>query len=272
MFENFLRRLPYLNNIIQKIYETDDAIDNLRSRMDVTDDLLMQFQQDRNSTAYQSVFDTREPLVSVCVATYNRAKILTERSLNSLVHQDYRNIEIIVVGDGCTDDTEQSVQAMNDSRVRFINLQKRGYYPVNPHWRWMVAGTVPVNYALDMANGDFITHLDDDDEHSQDRISKLVRFIQDTRADVVWHPFWRETVIDKWQLRKSQYFRKNQVTTSSIFYHSWFKRIHWDINAYKYREPGDWNRFRKFVYIGCTSRRFHEPLLKHYKERGQQEY
>lgn len=276
MIEKFFRRLPYIKLIIQDIvnYVSDagDAIDNLRSRVDIPDDLFMQFQEDRNSAAYNSVFDKKEPLVSICVATYNRAKLLTERCLNSLIHQDYHNIEIIVVGDCCTDDTEQRVKAMNDPRIRFVNLPERGKYPENPDWRWMVAGTVPVNYALDMANGDFITHLDDDDEHSQDRISKLVSFIQETRADIVWHPFQRETSFDKWRLKNCYYFRKTEVTTSSVFYHCWFKRIHWDINAYKYREPGDWNRFRKFVYLGCTSKRFPEALLKHYKERSQQEY
>lgn len=272
MLKKFLRRLPYLRNVIQSIYDTDDAIDNLRSRSDVSDDLFMRFQQDKTSADYQRVFDLEEPLVSVCIATYNRAKLLTERCLNSLIRQDYRNIEIIVVGDGCTDDTEQRVNAINDPRIRFVNLTERGDYPVNPDWRWMVAGTVPINRALDMANGDFITHLDDDDEHSPDRISKLLRFIQKTRADIVWHPFWRETAFDKWQMKTAEEFRKSQATTSSVFYHGWLRRIHWDINAYKTREPGDWNRFRKFVYLGCTAKRFPEPLLKHYKERAQLEY
>lgn len=249
--------------------ETDDAIDNMRSRFDVPDTLFMQFQEDRDSAAYKSVFQKKNPLVSVCIATYNRSKTLTERTLSSLVCQDYQNIEIIVVGDACTDDTAESVRAMNDQRIQFINLPKRGDYPSNPDWRWMVAGTTPVNYALDMAKGDFITHLDDDDDHSPERISKLVRFIQDTRADIIWHPFWQETASGKWQLKKSNHFRRNHITTSSVFYHHWLKRIHWDINAYKYREPGDWNRFRKFVYLGCTSKRFPEPLLRHYKERGQ---
>jgi glycosyltransferase involved in cell wall biosynthesis len=272
MFVHFLNRLPYIKNIIQKIYETDDAIDNLRCILDVPDELFIQFQQDRHTAEYQSVFDLKEPLVSICVATYNRSKILTERCLKSIIQQNYQNIEIIVVGDGCTDDTEWRISTINDQRIRFINLSHRGDYPVDPQWRWMVAGTVPVNYALDIARGDFITHLDDDDEYSQDRIRKLVDFIQCTRADIVWHPFLREIAFNKWQLKKSPYFRKNQVTTSSIFYHRWLKRIYWDINAYKYREPGDWNRFRKFVYIGCTRRRFPEPLLKHYKEREQRGY
>lgn len=268
--------MPYLRLIIQEIVhyvsDADDAIDNLRSQMDVTDDLFMQFQQDRNSAEYKSVFDKTEPLVSICVATYNRSELLINRCLNSLIHQDYRNIEILVVGDCCMDDTEHRIKAINDPRIRFVNLIERGNYPVNPNWRWMVAGTVPVNYALDMAKGDFITHLDDDDEHSSDRISKLLHFIQKTQADIVWHPIWSETASGKWKLNECEYFKKGQVTTSSVFYHRWFGRIHWDINAYKYREPGDWNRFRKFIYLGCNSMRFPKPLLKHYKEGEQKEY
>jgi len=270
MFTDMIKRFPYVSKIVKKLSETDNAIDNLRSRFDVPDDIFALYQQDRNSEAYQSIFNKNDPLVSVCVATYNRSRTLTDRCLKSLLCQNYQNIEIIVVGDGCTDDTERRVLSLNDQRIRFVNLPKRGEYPTNPNWRWMVAGTEPVNYALDMANGDFISHLDDDDEHSPDRISKLVRFICETRADILWHPFWQETVTGKWRLKKSQCFEKNQVTTSSVFYHRWLKRIPWDIAAYKYREPGDWNRFRKFIYLGCMCKRFPEPLLKHYKERGQQ--
>ena len=137
-----------------------------------------------------------------------------------------------------------------------------------PEWHWMVAGTTAMNYALDLANGDFITHLDDDDRHRPDRLSKLVQFIQETRSDLVWHPFWRETATRKWQLKSAKYFRKNEVTTSSVLYHKWFRRIPWDIDAYKYREPGDWNRFRKFRYLGANMSRFPEPLLKHFMERN----
>ena len=61
--------------------------------------------------------------------------------------------------------------------------------PTIPEWRWMVAGTAPINLALSLARGDFITHLDDSDEHPEDRIAKLVSFIRESKADFVWHPF-----------------------------------------------------------------------------------
>ena len=63
-------------------------------------------------------------------------------------------------------------------------------------------------------------------------------------------------------------FRKNQVTTSSVFYHAWLKRIPWDPKAYQYREPGDWNRFRKFRFLGARVVRHPECLLKHHRERN----
>jgi hypothetical protein len=72
---------------------------------------------------------------------------------------------------------------------------------MSPEWHWIVAGTTAVNYTLKLANGDFITHLDDDDKHLPERIGKLVQFIQKTHADLVCHPFWRETFTRNWQVK-----------------------------------------------------------------------
>jgi hypothetical protein len=46
-------------------------------------------------------------------------------------------------------------------------------------------------------------------------------------------------------------------------------RIGWDINAHLLAEPGDWNRLRKFLYLGVKAQRVPEALLRHYKERAQ---
>jgi glycosyltransferase involved in cell wall biosynthesis len=252
-----------------KVEHLNAEVDALRSRIDVSDVLFDTFQQERNSKEYQSVYQKETPLVSVCVGTYNRGRLLVERSLRSILEQDYRNLEVIVVGDCCTDDTVEIVSKIKDERVRFINLPERGRYPEDAKLRWMVAGTTTFNHALSLANGDFITHLDDDDEYVSDRISKLVTFIRGNRADLVWHPFWSEKRRGGWDLFKAEDFSKSQVTTSCIIYHRWFKHVPWDMNAYKYLEPGDWNRFRKIKYLGATMLRYPEPLLRHYKEKNQ---
>lgn len=227
------------------------------------------FRSDRASEDYQAVFDNKNPLVTVCIATYNRGELLIERSLKSIINQDYKNLQIVVVGDCCTDDTVDRMSKINDKRVEFVNLPERGSYPEEPRLRWMVAGTAAVNHALSMARGDFITHLDDDDEQPHDRISKLVAFARDKRADIIWHPFRYEKVPDDWHINSAPKFAVNQVTTSSIFYHRWFRSIPWDIRAWRYNEPGDWNRLRKFRYLGVRAERHPDVLLSHYRERNQ---
>lgn len=246
-----------------------NELDTLKAKLEVPTDLYDRFYSDRQSDEYLSAFSKEEPLVTVCIATYNRGRLLVERSIASVLNQTYRNIELIVIGDCCTDDTVQRVSSITDPRLRFFNLPERGNYPQNPLHRWCVAGTVPMNHALAIAQGDFITHLDDDDEFVADRIEKLVEFIQREKADLVWHPFWHERKNGKWALKKAEEFIGGQVTTSSIFYHRWFAALPWDIEAYRYQEPGDWNRLRKFRYLGALLAYYNEPLLKHYCERNQ---
>lgn len=241
----------------------------IRSHFDVGPRVRRLFGEARETPEYQGAYEKRDPLVSVCVATYNRAELLVSRSLPSLLSQTYPNLQIVVVGDGCTDDTAERVASLSDRRIFFVNLPKRGDYPDDPHLRWMVAGTAALNHALSLAKGDFITHLDDDDEHSADRIETLIRIIQDARADLVFHPFEVETVSGEWQLNRASAFDLGQVTTSSVLYHRWFRRLGWDPFAHRYGEPGDWNRFRKFNYLGARVARHDGPLLKHYRERNQ---
>lgn len=262
----FLLKIPPVRDFINSIYEETDL---LKSRYDVSDECFDRFQKDRVTPEFLSVYEKPAPLVSYCMATYNRGRLLAERALKSILSQDYPHIEVIVVGDCCTDDTEARIQAIGDGRVRFINLPERGRYPDDPNWRWMVAGTVPINCALSLARGDFITHLDDDDEHPKDRVAKIVSFVRESKAELVWHPFWREAFDGQWELKPCHQFKRYEVTTSSIFYHRWLARIPWDMNAYRYREPGDWNRLRKFKYLGVRAARYPEPFLRHYMERNQ---
>lgn len=265
----FGRRRPTLTRQVDAVaaqvraMATREELDILKSSLEITPALEREFSDWKQRSDVPA-----EPLISVCIATYNRARLLTERSIPSVLAQSYRNIEVIVVGDACTDDTADRVAALADDRVRFINLAERGEYPTDPELRWMVAGTVPINHALRLARGDFITHLDDDDEYLPHRLECLVDFARDTGCDFVWHPFWWEDEPGSWILNDAREFSLGQVTTSSVFYRSWFRQIEWDIHAYRLREPGDWNRFRKIKYLRPDARRLPEPLVRHYRERN----
>lgn len=258
------RAFSNLASLEQEVAELREQLDLLKSHVEVPTTLVDEFHTWKTSRSVPST-----PLVSVCVGTYNRGRLLAERCIPSILGQTYRNLELIVVGDACTDDTAERIAQFNDPRLRFVNLPVRGPYPEDPKRRWMVAGTNPMNRAMELAQGDFITHLDDDDEHVLDRIEKLVSFATSNSYDFVWHPFWWEMESGEWILREAEEFAFRQVTTSSVFYRSWFTRIRWDVNAHRLLEPGDWNRFRRIKFIGPVAGRYPEPLLRHYRERGQ---
>ena len=129
----------------------------------------------RNEDLYQNTSD--EPLVSICVPTYNRAEILIARAVNTALSQSYKNIELIIVGDHCTDNTEELLSKVRDPRLRFYNLPSRHRkYPKNIENHWYVGGAVPANEAMRLAKGKWIARLDDDDTWSNDHIEKLLSF------------------------------------------------------------------------------------------------
>jgi len=119
-----------------------------------------------------------DPLVSVIVATYNRSRILLERTIPSLLSQTYPNLEVLIVGDRCIDDTPERVRAIADPRVRFHDLPRRGCYPKDPSDRWFVQGTAPRNWALRNARGLWFNWISDDDILLPHAIESLLRFAQ----------------------------------------------------------------------------------------------
>src|SRR5581483_3909922 len=100
---------------------------------------------------YERAFSDPEPLVTVRIPTYTRSRLLIERALPSIMRQTYQNFEVIVVGDGCTNDTAELVEAFGDPRVRFVNLPYRYPYPEDPEKRWCVAGGPGANVGAELA-------------------------------------------------------------------------------------------------------------------------
>lgn len=222
------------------------------------------FQLASGTREYMSFFDLEKPLVTICIPTFNRAELLRMRSLKSAVEQTYQNLEIIVVGDCCTDHTEAVVRSFNDPRIKFVNLPVRGNYPEDPTLRWYVAGSIPTNHALALATGHFITHLDDDDEFTRDRIEKLVAYARHTRVDLIYHPFFLVVGTGQLVINDAMPLNIGKITTSSMFYHSWLKCIPWDPQSYLLSEPGDWNKVRRMVELGVKTLRHPECLTLKY--------
>lgn len=122
-------------------------------------------------------------LVSIIVATYSRSKLLTERTIPAVLNQTYKDIEVIVVGDNCIDDTPSKIKDLKDPRLIFFDLSKRGKYPKNVNDRWFVQGSVPRNFGMKVAKGRWLMFISDDDIMYPDQVEKLVKFIKTNRLE-----------------------------------------------------------------------------------------
>ena len=128
-----------------------------------------------------------------------------------------------------------------------------------------------MNHALSLCEGEFVTHLDDDDAaRSRTESQTLVTAALERQADFLWHPLWYENHDGTWSRLGDGRFELGQITTSSIFYHRYFARSPW--NAHAYRPGTSRATGTGFARSGCCRPRHHfvdHPMLFHYAEQSQ---
>ena len=146
-------------------------------RYALTEPFLLKLARLKHSYKYKAL--NQKPLVSVCVPTYNRGPILLERAVATVLAQTYTNFELIVVGDHCTDDTEELLSKIKDPRLKFYNLpSRRRNYKQNVENHWFVGGATPANKAMELSTGEWIARVDDDDTWTPDHLEKLLEFAE----------------------------------------------------------------------------------------------
>ena len=99
---NLLALKQECNNLQAEILGVREELDSFKSSVEVPKTWFSEFREWRSNNRVGE-----QPLVSVCVATYNRARLLIERSVPSVLQQTYKNFELIIVGDGCDDETAE---------------------------------------------------------------------------------------------------------------------------------------------------------------------
>lgn len=104
-------------------------------------------------------------LISVIMPTYNREKYIAQ-ALRSLLDQDYRPLEIIVVDDGSTDATRQIVESFASDRIRYVYQENSGVAAAR-------------NLGLSMASGDFLAWLDSDDYYLPGKLTAQMQYLAD---------------------------------------------------------------------------------------------
>lgn len=107
-----------------------------------------------------------EAMVSVIIPTHNRLHYLQE-ALASVLNQTYSNIEVIVCDNASTDETNNFLKNINDPRVIYIRHEKL----IDPLKNW--------NSWINIASGNLVTFLPDDDKLAPEFIEKSVKEFAD---------------------------------------------------------------------------------------------
>ena len=113
------------------------------------------------------------PAVTVIVATYNSRATL-RCALQSLLAQDFADFEGVIVGDSCTDGSEEEVANFADARLHWLNLSE------NSGNQWQ-----PNNEGLRRARGRYVAYLGHDDLWLPWHLSALVAHAEKSGADFV---------------------------------------------------------------------------------------
>lgn len=160
--------------------------------------------------------DKKNPLVTIITPVYNRAD-LVEETINSVLGQDYPNIEYILLDDGSTDGSWAVLQKYKDRAV------------VARHANMGEAATV--NKGFSMAKGEIIGVISSDDPLRPGAVKKIVAVFNARPEIVVVYPDWER--IDE----KGRVFEK--VATPDYSYEYILKTLHC--------VPGPGTFFRDFI-------------------------
>lgn len=125
------------------------------------------------------------PLITIIVPVYNGERYINE-CVDSILQQDYKNIELLLINDGSRDNSGKIIDdyANKDNRVRAIHQKNAGVSTTR-------------NNALDVAKGEYICLVDQDDYISKDYVSYFYNLILENDAEIATTPTARKFTSEK---------------------------------------------------------------------------
>lgn len=109
----------------------------------------------------------QEPLVSVLICSYN-AEAFIESTVQSVLGQTYRNIELLVLDNGSTDTTVKLLEQMQNADSRLIIIASKTNHGAYPG----------LNFLLEKAQGEYIAINDHDDIWHSEKLEKQIEYLK----------------------------------------------------------------------------------------------
>ena len=126
--------------------------------------------------------NSNTPEVSIILPTYNRADTI-KRSVTSIINQTFENWELLIVDDGSTDSTAESVNNL-DPRIKYHYQKNKGVYTAR-------------NNGLNLSRCNYITFMDSDDEWMPQKLTLQVEKFEKTSGKVGLIYAFYDVIYDK---------------------------------------------------------------------------
>ncbi len=110
-------------------------------------------------------------MISVIIPTYNRASCIA-RAANSVLSQTYKDIELIIVDDGSTDETKEIIASIVDPRIKYIFQENKGACSAR-------------NTGIEAAKGEYVAFQDSDDYWYPTKLEEQLAVAEKENADIV---------------------------------------------------------------------------------------
>ena len=143
--------------------------------------------------------EEKQPLVSIIIPVYQVEKYIGN-TIKSVLRQTYKNIEIILVDDGSTDESITNalaeVEREHFTEYKLVRQENKGLGEAR-------------NTGVDYANGEWIVFIDSDDTIQKDAIEKLLKNAISNSCDWVFSSFQVVELGDEWKAETKTDYDKN---------------------------------------------------------------
>ena len=148
--------------------------------------------------------DDSKPLVTVYTVTYNTERYI-RYAIESVLAQDYPNIEYLIIDDGSTDNTRAIVSSYKDSRITYVYREHKNF----------ASG---MNEAIHKAKGTFILGVDADDYIDPCYVRHMVEFAMKNPDHDYYYPQVMVHVNEHNQLRPTSYRYRDYSDSREILH------------------------------------------------------
>gem|GEM_PF-181890 len=195
-----------------------------------------------------------QPLISVIIPVFNGAAFISD-AINSVFQQDYKNLEVIVVDDGSTDNTAEMVE-MSGRNIKYLHQENNGPAAAR-------------NKGVKIASGKYIAFLDADDFWDANKLSRQMSILLEKPeiAAVIGftykHPMSMDLEIAKTNAKEKGTFMLS--LGASLFRKSVFKKVGYFETDMRSGEDIDWFLRAREASVHII---IHKDVVQYYRSHG----